>query len=385
MLYRKLVSKGILLGAAITGAGSSPIAKAQSAAREPNSKIILDLDLGEPYEAMVFHGDYLWVGQSRKDFNADYRVRIIDRNDKVAGEVRLNHAVSYLHPYADDAVIAVGTGHTPNLTHYTVIRVLGKNSFNAQTRVIPEEAWGHNWIGTLDGKEYLLDFSGKYEDADSDQKPSRAGRTVFTMDASDKAEFLGFRIPAPTAGFKLGDEFFVTHYYQIGGTLTNVVRVNPRSGAMTTLFPKGRQQNLDVKPVAGGKGLALSEYLDDRIAFYDLRSGAVTQVVASAGGPRSLVTLGRCVLAGNEKAKTVSVIDASDLAAPKLLASIGIDDARDAFRGLRKLAVDPQTGRLYGRSAYPCNPMIEDCNRKSWNRVIASNQKVGQAVLEACR
>jgi len=144
---------------------------------------MVELDRGEPFEALVVNAGHLWVGQSRTNFNGDYRVQVFDAAGKKVGEAKLKHAVSFLYAHGAHEVLAVGTAAEPNLTHFSVLSLSG-NKIQSKTTVIPAHAWAHQWVGTLAGTELFIDFSGDSNDPEGDQDFNLAHRTMFAVNDS---------------------------------------------------------------------------------------------------------------------------------------------------------------------------------------------------------
>lgn len=346
------------------------------------ARTLVTLDKGEPFEAMTFHADHLWVGQSRLDFNANYRVTIFDRADQKVGEVALRHSATFLYPYDATSVLVVGTAHTPNLTHYTIIRNAGGGRFTTDVRQIPMEAWANGWLGTLDGKEYLTDLSGNTNDPDRDDNPNLASQTIFTMQGG-RARYLSYRMPMPIAGARVGRQFVVVHRYQIGHPASNVMVVDVDRNQARPLFAERRNMLTSLAPLASGL-VAFSEQGTGEVLVVNPSTSAIVGSSPTKGAPRTLATVGHCVLAGNEQEKTVVALDVADPARPKPVLGLDFTTTGADLRGIRKIAVDPTTGKVYARSAYACNPMAEDCSGSSWNSVAVLQPTAATKLLAAC-
>jgi len=70
---------------------------------------LMELDKAEPFDAMTFHGGYLFVGQSRKNLNSYYMVRVFDQNQKLIKSIPMSHVIEHMYAYGLDSVLAIGT------------------------------------------------------------------------------------------------------------------------------------------------------------------------------------------------------------------------------------------------------------------------------------
>lgn len=343
---------------------------------------LMDLDAGEPYEAMIFHADHLWVGKSRKDFNTNYRIDVVDRSDKVVQTIPLTHSIEYIYPYAADAVIAIGTAPNPNLRHYTIIKVTGGGKFNVRDHSIPVNAWGMHWLGTVNGKEYFSDFGGNPQDEEGNSDPQMASQTIFSVDNGGRAVYSKIRMRSPMNGIRIGDELFIVRFYDLYQPIRNVYRLNLKTGQYDQLFDQPRALLNDLVPLDNNL-LAISETEGDRVNLVDRVTKELKVELTVAGSPRSMSKVGQCLVVGSESSRQVNVVSIEDLSKPEIVATLDFSTTGGHFRGLRKIAVDGQTGRVYGRSSYACNPLTMDCS-KSWNSIVVGSNADTQAVKSKC-
>jgi hypothetical protein len=342
----------------------------------------LDLDRGEPFEAMVVHGNHLWVGQSRTRFNADYRVQVFDANGARVAEAKLPHAVAFLYAHGPNTVLAVGTAHTPNLTHYSILS-LANGKVQARTTQIPINAWAYQWLGTFGGVEHFLDFSGNAQDPELGNNFELPAQTIFAM-IGRRATYLPIRLRAPLNGKKVGDIAYVVRAYAMGHPATNLVRVDVAKRQSKDLFATPLDRARDFVALDGGRTLAISVQGNDALRFVNASDAATLTEVTVDGGPASLTTLGQCVLVGAEVKKEVVAVRRDAAGKATVAMRIDFSGTGERFRGLRKIVVNPSTGTVYGRSAYPCNPMAEDCT-VLWNSIAATDAKTSAKLLDACR
>lgn len=342
---------------------------------------LVDLDRGEPFEAMAVQGNHVWVGQSRTNFNADYRVQVFDTAGAKVAETTLKHAVSYLYVHDPDTVLAVGTAHTPNLTHYSILK-LAQGQLSVKTVEVPENAWAFQWIGTYGGVEHFIDFSGNSDDPEADANFALSHQTIFTV-AGGRASYLPMRIPAPMLGKKVGNLAYLVRAYAIGQPATNVVVVDPAKRASKDLFARPLNRVRDFVAQDAGKTLALSVQGDGVLRYVDAATGA-TKTEVAVQGANSLAELGQCVLVGAETKKEVVAVRRNAEGKAEVALRVDFSGTGEKVRGLRKIAVNATTGAVYGRSAYPCNPLAEKCD-VLWNSVAVTDAATSARLLDACR
>ena len=100
--------KGLVLALAL---GAAPAL----AASPVDVKILSELDRFEPFEGHLFHAGHLWVGRSRKDLGAFYRLEVFAGDGAQVADVELAHSLRYIAPYGNDAVIVHCPGVMPSI------------------------------------------------------------------------------------------------------------------------------------------------------------------------------------------------------------------------------------------------------------------------------
>lgn len=360
----------------LAGLGTQALARA---------KTVTTLDRGEPFEAMTFHAGMLWVGKSRLNFNANYSVEAYTGGHELIGTVTLPHSATFLYPYSATQVLAFGTGFDPNLTRYSLIE-LQNGALRATTVRIPMEAWGNLWLGTVGGREYFTDMGGNYDDPDRDTDPTLASQTIFSM-GRGAPRYLSSRVRMPTSGMSLGGMLYVIHGQAMGDSRTNLVQVNPANGTVKSLYSTFRNGLSRIIKVGSTPYLAVSEMGSGLINFLDSRTGQPVGEAQGVSSPRSLATFGHCVLAADPWTNVVTVVDVEGLGTgsnPPVVGQLDVGLSTDEFRALRNIVVDPETGLVYARSNFACNPMTDACD-KDYNRVVALDPEVTGPLLEQCR
>ncbi len=357
MMYRYLVS--LLLLCSLSGYSSVQAAEA---------KTVTVLDRGELYEGMAFHAGYLFVGKSRTDFNSDYRVEIYGPDLQLVSTIKLNHAAAYIHPYGEQSVLIMGTGHSPQLhTAYTIIESRNRR-FVGRQHSIPINAWAYRWLGTIGGQEYFADPGGNVNDPDSD--PLKKAQTIFAY--SSRPRYLPVRMSLPTGGVAHGKNLFVVQKEAIGKAESNVGLIDVATQKLSYLFATYRNDLKDIVKVklANKNLIAVSEGGADNVLLIDADTGVLLNEAKTDIGPRSLATVGQCLIVGNETSNSIQVINVQDPTAPKTMGAVTVDMPATEFKWLAKVEADAGTGMIFARSNYPCNAMAEECT-DDWNRVLA--------------
>ena len=350
--------------------------------RAPAEPVLLTkMDIGEPYDSMIFHDGYLWVGQNRKEFNANYRVSIFGRDGQRIHEVSLKHTANTVRPYGQGAIIVTGTSSSPNLTAWTVIRA-GAGGFTAEHHWIPAEAWSNGWLGTLDGKEFFLDVGGNSDDSDGSMDPNLPAQTIFTVNRSSAPSYLKMRLRGPVSGFKHGNQFIILRKDSIASPAGKVVIVDPASGTSRDVLD--RQLDRPGEPVImpDGERLVVAEANRGIVHFANLRTGEKVEF-ETGGSPKSVTVAGTCLIVGMEVEKKGMVLKAPANGPVEIVGSFDFNSFGESFRGLRRVAADVASGTIYGLSAYPCNPIVQSCP-DTWNAVVANPVAGREAIIEKC-
>ena len=346
-----------------------------------DTSTVMELDRGEPFDAMASQGGVLFVGQSRENFNSHYAIHVLDSAQKLVRTIPMTHSVEHIYPYGSDSVIAMGTAIQPNLRHYTIITIRGR-AFDVRDHTVPVTAWGNDWLGTYGGKEYFADMGGNTNDDETTSNPNLDAQTIFSVDPYGRARYLPVRLVGSRNGLFVGDQLLVHHLFDIRNGLRNIHRVNITTGQHDELFVAPRARIWDFLTVDGNI-LAVAEAGGNRVIFVDRITKQIKTELSVEGEPRSLARVGHCLLVGSRESKSVTVISVRDPLSPAITGSIDFSTTGGAFRVLDKITVDQQSGRVYGRSAVPCNPIIETCE-KSWNSVVVSSQDDAVLVKAQC-
>lgn len=348
------------------------------AATPVETTVLSQLDKFEPFEAHLFHGGQLFVGRSRKGLAGYYRLEIYSAEGVQLSDLPLQHSPRYLYPYGPEAVLAVGVSAEPNISQYTIVH-FRRGNFTTSTNPVPETAWADRFLGKP-GQLIFSDPGGNQQDDAIVDNPNLPAQTLFRMQGAN-ATFLSTRLPAPRAGTVIGNTLYLLHDKDIFGQQSNFSSVNLTTQKTERFFPSWRQRLVSLLPLDNGK-IALSEQGADQVLFLDPTSKQTTVLKVEAGTPRGLATLGSCLVVASESSRQISFYDlkSSD---NHLVAQWDLTGAGGKLYGIRSLAVDPQSGRVYVRSAYACSPNDPTCPSDR-NNVLLVQERSG-ATFKQCQ
>jgi len=368
----------LIVLSAVVGAGTTFVCAGPAQA---DVATVTVLDRGEPFEAMTHHAGILWVGKSRANFSSSYSLEAY-AGKAMIGKVTFPHSATYVHPYGQNSVIVVGTGYQPNLTHYTIVEHNG-GRLTTRTTQIPMDAWARQWLGTVNGREYFTDPGGNPADSDNPNLTQPA-QTFFTMSAGGRPRYLTTRLRLPLGGVKLGNVFYVYNAESIGDPRSNIYRLDPASGQIKPVFSEFRNGISGVALVPGANLIAAIESGSGQMVLVNPADHSVVGAVNIEGSPRSIAAFGKCMIVGSRDTNSVTAIDVSVPSTPTVVAVAAVGLSQDEFQLLDRVSADVVTGQVFARSNFPCNPMIQTCD-KDWNRVVVFTGDDAQKMAAGCR
>lgn len=381
----------ICVGSAVLAMILSGIASADRTT--PADKVegvkVAELHWGEPYAAMVFHADHLWVGKSRSDKGIDYRVAIFDRDDQLVQEIPLRHSPSYMSVYNESSILVTGTSSEPNLTAWSIITKSGtatgpdaSTKFTVKHHWIPADAWSNGWLGTISGREYFADMGGNQNDDDISDNPTLAAQTVFSIGANGRPSYSKVRMRGPLSGWRWQNQLVILRADSVIGPMRNLVILDPLTKTVRDAVGRSLDGGGEPALMADGKRMIVAEQFAGRVLFVGLDDGSIEEF-ETAGSPKSVAALGHCGVAGFEQEKKGLIVSSEPGMPVEVAGTFDFSAIDDRFQGLRRIAVDSQTGRIYGASVYPCNPFLEDCSLRT-NLIVATRRGVMTAVNAKC-
>ncbi len=350
---------------ALTVAASTAVAAAPASPLP--MKVLSELDRFEPWEGQIFHADRLWVGRSRKDLGAHYRLELFAADGAKVLEKALTHSLRYIYPYDARSVLVTGLG-TDGLSHYTIARLdAAGTSVSLEHVVIPMDGLASRWAGKP-GAMYFTDPGG-FDDPDNPTDPSQPLQTVFTLTRAGRVRWLAPHIAGPTLPLLIEDKLYLMSAPSIYSGGKSLHKIDPATGEDTILVDD-RERVVDLIRFPSLNLLAMAEAGAKRVTTVDLKTGRGEELAITDGTPRTLAAYGKCLLVGLEDTKLVHVFDLTAAEHAKPIQTWDLSGAGAKFLQLRGLAADPASGRLYARSAYACSP-VEACDPDRNSAVMA--------------
>lgn len=365
LIHRTVLVAAFALAALL---GSAQEGQAASAVQW---KVVTELDRFEPFDALVFHDGRLWVGRSRKNLSAEYKLEIFDSAGTLLETKTLTHSLRFLYPHGAHGVFTLGVSYQDQLTHYTTVTRQGAG-FQVRSKTIPVEAFANEFAGKP-GALYFTDPGGL--DDGSMGKPLR---TLFTFQGS-RPRYLQARIPGPHYPTLAGNSLYVVENPTIASGGRYLVRVDLKTETPTRVLEGSNIAN--VLSLEDGKLLALADRGAAEVIVLNTVTGAVVKrLPVAAGTPRGLAVLGNCLVVGSEESKKLTFLD---LRTDKVQGEWDLSVVGNKLYGLRSVAADSATGRVYVRSSYPdfVGNASPDPDR---NSVVLAEEADG-TTFKACR
>ena len=337
--------------------------------------VLSELDRFEPWEGHAFHAGHLWVGRSRQDMAAFYRLEVYTPDGKLMLVKELAHSLRMIYPYGSASVIVVGLG-TDQLSHYT-IATLTAGRVDLSHTTIPLGALADKWAG-VPGRHFFSDPGG----FDDPEHPTPIGQPLQTLFAFDRSRtnWLKPRIAAPSLLAFARESLYIVSaptFLTGGKTLT---KMNTATQT-TTILLQGRNDLRSILVLPKLNLMAMAESGAAQTLIIDLKTDAVVQTFPSpAGRPRALAAFGKCLAVATEDTRQVQFFDLTESARGPL-AVWDLAPAGAHLYGIRSLAADPVSGRIYARSAYACNP-TSACSAERNSVVMASPEGTSLAVTK---
>ncbi len=333
------------------------------ASAAPEVRVVTDLERTQPYAPLLFHAHYLWVASSTTGTEKTvYDVSLYNSEGHgPMAQVRIPHSAEHLYAFGSQAAVVVGKSSWPWKTHYTILSLTGRG-LSAETTTFPEEIQTEQFGGQPGamffnevGSRSVFRWDGK-------------GSQPLKAEISGPGQMLltgGFLYVLERNGFALGDE--------------NITRIKLSDESSERVFTDGLRNGLTNMLVLNDSSyLAASESLANQVLLIDRKSNKLAGAIAIPGGtPRPLDQFGHCLVVGSDISKKVTFVDMKQTPA-KVVAEWDLAVAGPKFENLYSLAVDPDSGRVFGRSKDVCG----SCTL-SRNSIVVAQESTGE-VRRAC-
>lgn len=338
------------------------------------------LDRGEPYDSMIADGGILWVGQSRLNFNSNYRLEAYKADGKLVDRVTLSHSLNNIKVAGNGSVMITGISPTSRLTQYTLARV-ENGKIKTTTKEIALGGFITFWISNLNGRNYFVDMGGNPND-NSDPAAHLPAQTIFSSTGTN-ASYLSARVRMPVAGTQLNGKFLLVSSEGIGQDASSLIEVDPRTSATRVITKSQTAKYKGIEVLSGTTNVVTSALAESKIRVIDSATGDIRREFQTKGYPRSFVSTGHCIVVGNDETNVVEVFDMnSDSATPAFAAEVNL--SADEFSGIKSIALDQTTGTVFARAANACNPITEACDKYN-NRVVKFDQDFADRILTSCK
>ena len=334
------------------------------------------LDKGEPYDCMTAEGGIFWIGHSRRDFNSDYRLEAWSPSGDKIAEMKLSHSLNVIKKHQNGGVIITGINPISRLTQYTSAKLAGR-SIQTVTRNIDLGGFINFWVGNIGTQHYFVDQGGNPNDTNL----TDPAQTIFSSSGS-RATYLSTRVRMPVDGTILARKLYLVSSAGIGATNAGIVEVDPVSQVAKVLHSSATSGYSMIEPVPGTDLLATNARYDNKIVLISRADGRIAREFQTKGYTRSVTAYKNCVIAGNDETNMIEAFDLRS-ASETPVVSAKVELAAEEFSGLKRIAVDEQTGIVFARSAQACNLMIEPCTENN-NRVITFGTEIATSLKAAC-
>lgn len=337
------------------------------------------LDRGEPYASMISQNGVFWIGHSRRQFNAEYRIEVYTPQGKLIDKVSLTHSISSLKEGANGTVVMTGINPGSNLTEYTFAK-FENGKIQKRTTQVAIDGFINFWIGTLNGRHFFADMGGNPQDTNQDF--NLPAQTIFYT-SSSTPHYMSTRVRMPIAGTIHNNKILLISSEGMGSPRASIVEVDPRTEAKRVLLSTKDGQFSSLKVLPETNTLITIAKAQNKLMLVDANSGEVKREIPTQGYTRSVIVSGHCLLAGNDTNNTIEVFDLNSTENKSVLKEV-IAISADEFSGIKQIAVDNTTGVVFAQAALPCNPMMQLCDKDN-NRVVSLGAEFAKSLQKLCR
>ncbi len=338
------------------------------------------LDRGEPYDSMVADGDVLWIGQSRLQFNANYRLEAYQPNGTLIDRVTLSHSLNSMKVAGNGSIIITGISPESRLTQYTLAR-LENGKIKKTTNEIALGGFITFWVSTVNGRHFFTDMGGNPNDT-SDPAAGLPAQTIFSSTGTD-SKYLAARVRMPVSGTSLNGKLLLVSSEGMGQDASSIVEVDPKTSATRVITKSKAAKYRGIAVLPGTSQIVTSALSESKVRVIDTVSGETRHEFKTKGYPRSFVITGHCVVVGNDESNVVEVFDLNGEASLPMFAD-EINMGADEFSGIKSIVIDDKTSTVFARAANACNPILEPCDKEN-NRVVKLDQSFSDRIQSSCK
>lgn len=303
---------------------------------DPIVRTVAPLGRCEPWRGQVFHAGRLWEGHEG-DRRLGHRLDVHDAaGDGPVASAVLPHTLEHLHPFGDDAILAVGKHHDDRrgwLTFHTIAAIRG-GRLRVTTRPLPSRLQVEQFGGGP-GRMW-------FNEPGSRRVFRWTGWRALPLDAD-------VRLPGTILPFDR--DVFVLERNCIFGGRENVVRIDVATARIERTFPAPRAGLTSLIDLPGLPWIAVVECRAERVLLIGRESNALAAEIAVPGRPVVAAMLGRCLVVYAADARRLHFLDLHAAGFPRVaewdLATLG-----DDFTNVTALDVDPERGTVFLRSPF---------------------------------
>lgn len=339
---------------------------------------VLVLDRGEPYSSMVADRGFFWVGQSRRNFNSDYRLEVYLPDGHLLDSVRLPHSLNTIKKQGPGAVVVTGINPVSHLTQYTFAK-LENSIIRTKSHEVNIEGFINFWVGSIGNRHYFADMGGNPND--TNQNLDLPAQTIFST-TNSVPKYLEARVRMPLAGEVVDGKLVMISSEGMSLNAGSVIEVDPSTSQTRILLASKTARYRGVESVSGTKNILILASGENKLLLVNRANGEIEKEFPTAGYSRVFNQIGHCAIVGNDVANSIEVFDLKSNENKAILTET-ISLPADEFSGIMQIATEESTGTIFARSNFPCNPFIEVCNQ-DYNRVITFGPDVAKKVKTLC-
>jgi len=293
----------------------------------------------EPYSPQVFHSGFLWLG--RADYSerkARHRIDVrSDDGELLLGSHPIPHSVEKLFPFDEKSILITGKSYTDSVgwvTYYSLVSAC---------------------CGAVSVKTVALPTQFQIEEF------AKVSNRLFFTEVGDRAlvektekgtSKWSLNISGPGQMQVLGDQLYILERQSLYLGDENIVQLDISKMSVSRLFPQNRDGITALLALQDGKTLALNELRKNRVLLVDTQdpSGEAQVIGLQNSYPRALGQWKHCLLIVSEDPHKISFVDVRTKT-PQVLGEVSLEHYESELPNIRSLAINPETGAIFLRSA----------------------------------
>jgi hypothetical protein len=233
------------------------------------------------------------------------------------------------------------------------------------------------WIASIGPKHFFGDIGGNSEDTNT----TGPAQTIFYSTHSQPT-YLTTRLSMPLSGTKIGNKLFVVSSLGYGQDKSTILEIDVETMSKRVVMASNTARYRGLTNIPGTSDIITSASAESKVQVIDTTAGAIRREFQTKGLPRSFDMTGHCLVVGNEDTNVVEIFDMNkNSEKPAFAAEINMPP--EEFSGITRVAVDPNSGTIFARASWACNPVIEPCEH-DFNRVVTLGVDTAKRVKTLC-